>query len=299
MDRDQFLAARMQGVGGSDAAAALGLSPFKTTYQLWAEKTGQLPAEDLDSVERVRFGVLLEDVIANEYAHRYGVKVRRSNQLLKNPAYPWMLANVDRKIEGQRRGLEIKNVDAMAFRLGDWGEPGSDEVPESYLLQCLHYLIVTGFDEWHLAALVGGNRLETFVIRRDAALEELVITGEHAFWEHVEARQAPDFDYDHATTKKLLQQLYPGTDGTEIVLGSDIEQWHTIKQQADALAKRYGDVSDAAKNHLLEALGNAALGRLSDGSAYRRKLVTRKAYSVEDVSYIDMRHVKAKGTSHE
>jgi putative phage-type endonuclease len=292
MDRDQFLAARMQGVGGSDAAAALGLSPFKTTYQLWAEKTGQLPAEDLDDVERVRFGNLLEATIALEYSRRSGVKVRRRNGLLQHPVHPWMIANVDRLIDGKRCGLECKNVDGMAYRMGDWGEPGSDEVPEPYLLQCAHYMCVTGYPEWHLAACVGGNRLVVYFIHRDPVLEEMLIDGEHDFWQHVEARKAPEFDYDHATTKKLLQQLYPGTDGSEIVLGPDIEQWHTVKQQSDSLVKRYDAVSDAAKNHLLEALGNAAIGRLSDGSAYRRKLVTRRAYSVEDVTYVDMRHIK-------
>jgi putative phage-type endonuclease len=292
MDREQFLAARMDGIGGSDAAAALGLSSFKTTFELWLEKTGQLPAVDLDDVERIRFGKLMEAPIADEYEHRNNVKLRRRNQILRNPAYPWMLANIDRQIEGQRCGLEIKNVDGMAYRMGDWGEPGSDEIPEPYLLQCLHYLVVTGFDEWRLAACIGGNRLETFVIHRDHELEEMLIDGEHEFWQRVQTRQAPEPDYAHETTVKVLKRLYPGTDGSEIQFGPDIEQWHTVKQQADALAKRYSDVSEGAKNHLLIAMGEAAIARLPDGSAYRRKLITRKAYSVEEASYMDMRHVK-------
>jgi putative phage-type endonuclease len=293
-DRESWLAERQTGIGGSDAAAALGLSPYKTPFELWLEKTGRAEAENLDEVERVRFGNIMEAPIADEYARRYGVKLRRRNQILRNPAYPWMLANVDRMIVDQRCGLECKNVDAYAYRMGDWGEPLTDEVPEAYLLQCEHYLIVTGFDAWHLAACVGGNRLVTYIIRRDAALEEMIVEGEHAFWQSVESGEAPEPDYAHPTTTVLLKKLYPGTDGSEIAFDADIGQWHAVKQQADALAKRYGDASEAAKNHILEAMGAAAIGRLPDGSAYRRKVIEKKAYTVDATTYVDCRHVKAK-----
>ncbi|MGF6641822.1 YqaJ viral recombinase family protein [Paraburkholderia sp. MM6662-R1] len=213
MQREQWLEARRHGVGGSDAAPALGLSKYKTSYELWLEKTGELPPEDLDEVDRIRFGRLMEDIIAREYARREGVRVRRRTQIIKHPTYPWMLANVDRLIEGERRGLECKNVDAMAYARGDgWGEPGSDQVPDEYLLQCQHYMIVLDYPEWDLAACVGGNRLERYVIRRDPSLEQMIIDGEREFWQRVEQHDAPEPDYAHPTTTALLQRLYPGTD---------------------------------------------------------------------------------------
>lgn len=294
MNREEWLAERMTGIGGSDAAAALGLSHFKTAYELWLEKTRKLAAEDLDEVERIRFGNLMESVIADEYSQRENVKVRRRNQIIKHPKYPWMLANVDRLIDGKRCGLECKNVDGMAYRMGEWGEPGTDEVPDEYLFQCAHYMIVLDYPEWHLAACVGGNKLATYVIRRDPELEQMIVDGEQEFWNHVEHNDAPEPDFAHPTTAKLLQRLYPGTDGTEIILDPSIEYWDRVKHEADGLAKQYDAVSEGAKNHIVAALGNAALGRLPDGSAYRRKAVTRKAYSVEAMTYIDCRHVKAK-----
>ncbi|UIY60042.1 YqaJ viral recombinase family nuclease [Burkholderia cepacia] len=294
MNREDWLEERLSGVGGSDAAAALGLSPYKTTYELWLEKTKQLAAEDLDEVERIQFGRLMEDIIAREYARREGVKVRRRNQIVRHPKYPWMLANVDRLIEGERRGLECKNVDAMAFRMGEWGEPGTDQVPEHYLLQCQHYMIVLDYPEWDLAACVGGNRLEKFVIRRDPELEQMIVDGEHDFWHRVEQHDAPDPDYAHPTTIALLQRMFPGTDGSEIQLDVSLEHWHRVKQMADEQIKQYKDVSDGAKAHLLRAMGAAAVGHLPDGSTYRRKEVTRKAYAVEAATYIDFRHQKAK-----
>jgi putative phage-type endonuclease len=294
MNREQWLAERRHGVGGSDAAAALGLSPYKSTFELWLEKTGEVEPDDIDHVERVHFGRIMEDIIAREYARRMGVKVRRRNEILRHPKYPWMLANVDRIIDGQKRGLECKNVDAMAFRMGEWGEPGSDEVPEDYLLQCQHYMVVLDYPEWHLAACVGGNRLEMFIIRRDAELAEMIIDGERDFWQRVERHDAPELDYSRPDTRLLLAKLYPGTDGTEVGFDEDIEHWHRVKVQATALTKQYSDVADAARNHILAAMGNATFGRLADGSGYRRKTITRKAYEVEAATYVDCRHVKAK-----
>ncbi|MHB9836817.1 YqaJ viral recombinase family nuclease [Paraburkholderia terrae] len=294
MNREQWLAERRHGVGGSDAAASLGLSPYKSTFALWLEKTGEVEPDDIDHVERVHFGRIMEDIIAREYARRMGVKVRRRNEILRHPTYPWMLANVDRIIDGQKRGLECKNVDAMAFRMGEWGEPGTDEVPEDYLLQCQHYMVVLDYPEWHLAACVGGNRLELFIIRRDPELAEMIIDGERDFWQRVERHDAPELDYSRPDTQRLLSKLYPGTDGTEVAFDDDIEHWHRVKVQATALTKQYGDVADAARNHILAAMGNATFGRLADGSGYRRKTITRKAYEVEAATYVDCRHVKAK-----
>jgi putative phage-type endonuclease len=289
--REEWLQQRQQGIGGSDAAAALGLSRFKTQYQLYLEKRGELRAEDLDGKEFIRFGNLMEEVIAREYARRNAVRVRRRNAILAHAKYPWMRANVDRLIEGQRTGLECKNVDAMAFRFGEWGEPGTDEVPDEYLFQCAHYMAVLDYPEWHLAACVGGNKLKTYIIVRDAELEEMLIEQEHAFWTRVQSGERPDPDYAHATTGALLKRLYPGTDASEISLG-DIEHWHKVRRDASAAVKVYEGAIEAANNHILDFMGQAAIGRLPDGSFYRRKEVDRKGYVVEPTTYMDLRHMK-------
>ncbi|CAJ4810485.1 phage-type endonuclease [Burkholderia pseudomallei] len=298
MDREQFLIERKSGVGGSDAAPILGLSPFKTAYEVWLDKTRtELIGNDVDSLERVQFGRLMEDIIAREYARREGVKVRRRHELIRHPRYQWMIANPDRLIEGRRCGLECKNVDSMAFRLGDWGEPGTDQAPDEYVLQCQHYMVVLDYPVWHLAACVGGNRLVTFVIERDKELSEMLIDAEHEFWQHVEERRPPPLDYEHPMSLPLLRRLYPGTNGETMELGEDMVHWHHVKEQADHIVEQYKSVSQVARNHILEAIGSASVGRLPDGSAYRRKVVERKAYAVEAATYVDCRHVKAKDKS--
>ncbi|SIO50843.1 putative phage-type endonuclease [Burkholderia sp. GAS332] len=295
--REQWLADRQAGIGGSDAAAALGLSRYKTAYQLWAEKTGRLEPENLDDVERIRFGNIMEEIIAREYARRNDVRVRRKNAIVSHPKYPFMRASVDRLIEGQRRGLECKNVDSMAFRFGEWGEPGTDQVPDEYLLQCHHYMIVLDYSEWHLAACVGGNTLRTYIIERDAQTEEMLIEQEHAFWQFVASDEAPPADYDHATTEAMFKRLYPGTDGDEIALPPSIAQWHAVKVDADEHIKRYEAVSDAAKNHILETMGNAAIGLLPDGGKYTRKVIKKKEFTVEASSYLKLGYTKPKASN--
>ncbi|MBB5443646.1 MULTISPECIES: YqaJ viral recombinase family protein [unclassified Paraburkholderia] len=293
--REQRLADRQAGIGGSDVAAALGLSRYKTAYQLWAEKTDRLAPENLDDIERIRFGNLMEEIIAREYARRNDVKVQRRNSIITHPKYPFMRANVDRLIVGARRGLECKNVDGMAFRFGEWGEPGTDQVPDEYLLQCHHYMTVLDYSEWHLAACVGGNSLRTYIIERDAETEEMLIEQEHAFWQFVQRDEAPSLDYGHATTEAVLKRMHAGIDGDEIALPPTIADWHAVKLDADDHIKRYEAVSDAAKNHILEALGNAAAGLLPDGGKYTRKLIKKKEFTVEASSYIRLGYTKPKG----
>lgn len=294
--RDAWLQERMLGIGGSDAAAAIGLSRFKTACQLYLEKRGELEPENLDDVEYVRFGNLMEEIIAREYARRNEVKVRRRNQIVSHPKHPWMRASVDRLVEGRRVGLECKNVDAMAFRFGEWGEPGTDEVPEEYLLQCQHYMAVLGYPEWHLAACVGGNRLKTYIIPCDAELQEMLIEREHAFWQRVQSGDRPELDYEHRTTLDLLKRIHPGTDGSEVDL-SPVEHWHKVRVDAAVKAKEYGDMADKAKAHILEVMGRADKGALPDGTHYQRKLITKKPFTCTPEPYVELRHVKPRKTT--
>jgi putative phage-type endonuclease len=294
MDREKWLAERRTGIGGSDCAAALALSSYKSPYQLWAEKRGLLE-DDEPETERMAFGKVMEAVIADRYAVTRGVRVRRSNQILRHPKYPWMIANIDRRIEGERRGLECKNVDVFAHRYGEWGnEEGSDEVPIEYALQVVHYMIVTDLPVFDIAACIGGNRLQVYTIERDAELEELVIDSEAQFWQKVETGEEPEFEYEASSAIGLLKRMHPGSDGTTIELDEGIQHWHEVRLDCAEHIRRYTDAQDAASAHILEAMGNAAIGMLPSGGHYRRKEIVRKRHTVEETKYIDCRFIKPK-----
>ena len=297
MERDAWLELRRSGLGGSDAAAALGESPWLTAYELYLEKTGAVPPRE-ESV-RMRMGRRLEAVIANEYAHVYGVRLRRRHQVIRHPEHDWMFASPDRLIEGQRAGLEAKAVDPMAYRFGTWGEENSDEIPAHYLFQCVHYLACTGYERWYLAALVGGYTLRRYVVERDSELIELLIEREHEFWRRVERREPPELDYSHPTTIPLLKRLHPDIDGSEIALPEIAWHLHEARMHFESKVDNCQRAADAAKAELLEMTGKAAIGRLQTGDWYTRMKVSRSGYEVAPSSHIEFRFHKSRGGHHE
>ncbi len=176
------LEARKLGIGGSDVGAILGICNYRTPLDVYKDKLGLSEPEDLSANDRVHFGNVLEDIVAQEYARREGVSVRRRNQHFAHKQYPFMLANIDRSVDGMRRIVECKTTDKFYAMTDHWGDTGTDQVPETYLLQVAHYMAVLNYDDAHLACLVGGNEYRRFDIERDSELEEMMIEAEKEFW---------------------------------------------------------------------------------------------------------------------
>ena len=222
LDRDQWLEVRKGGIGSSDAAAAVGLNPYKSQLQLWMEKTGrdgQLPVVDpQDDSSPMYWGTLLEPIVAAHYTRRTGHKVRRVNAVLQHPEHPWMLANIDREVTGAPdvQILECKTAGIHGSRL--W----RDGVPEYVQLQVMHQLAVTGKQAADVAVLIGGQELQVFRIERDEALIEQLIALEQQFWGYVERDQQPPADGSDSADL-ALRCLYPRDSGTTLDLSSDLE----------------------------------------------------------------------------
>lgn len=216
MSREEWLNARKKGIGGSDAAAIAGLNKWKSPVAVYLDKTGQAPDQD-QSNESIYWGTVMEDIVAQEFAKRSGLKVRRRNAILKHPDYPYMLANVDRLIVGKQEGLECKT--ASEYLKDEWK---GDEIPASYLIQCQHYMAVTGYQAWWIAVLIGGNKFVYKRIERDEELIQYLIDIEKNFWEnHVLANVPPMFDGSDASSE-LLKVMYPeAVSETEIELPPD------------------------------------------------------------------------------
>ena len=160
-DRDAWLKMRTQGIGGSDAGTIVGLNPWKSKYELWLEKTGQVVPEDISDREPVYWGNRLEDIVAQEFTRQTGKKVRRHG-MVQDEAHPFLFANVDRMVAGEKAGLECKT--ANGFKASLWE---GDEVPASYYCQCQHYMLVTGLPIWYIACLVGGQHYVYKPIKRN------------------------------------------------------------------------------------------------------------------------------------
>lgn len=147
MSHEDWLAERRNSLGGSDIGAILGLNRYATPYTVWAEKTGRLPPQEDN--ESMRQGRDLEQYVAERFVERSGKQLQRYNYLLRSSAAPYLHANIDRRIIGERSGLECKTASALNIKLYAGGE-----FPEGYYAQCVAYLAVTGWERWYLAVLV-------------------------------------------------------------------------------------------------------------------------------------------------
>jgi putative phage-type endonuclease len=182
-----FSVDRSKYIGGSDIGAILGLSRFKTPLEVWMEKTGK-ETKKADSLP-MRFGSFAEDFVAREYSRATGFELIHDESIYIHPEHAFMSAHIDRFVlevgsSSPTRILECKT--ANPFSSGDWGEIGSDEVPMSYLCQCIWYMAITGIEKTDLAVLFGNSDFRIYEIARDLALEALVIAKATTFWnEHV------------------------------------------------------------------------------------------------------------------
>jgi putative phage-type endonuclease len=248
------------GIGGSDAAAAVNLSRWKSPYRLWQEKIGVPTVDDvLADKEQIRFGELLEDIVAREFARRRGVRVQRERQTLRHRDYPFMLAHIDRRIIGSREGLECKTASLRMAR--DWGEEDTDEIPVEYLAQAAHYLAVTGYVVWHVAVLIAGNDYRMYRIERDAELIEALIERERAFWAHVESRTPPE----PTTLDDAFARWPQDTGETRLVtpeIAADVTQLKEYRRTARSLKAQMESCELRIKNFIGGATGlNDEAGR--------------------------------------
>lgn len=206
MSRADWLAIRRSGLGGSDAAAAIGVSPYRSPFEVYSEKRGEREPDDLSDNARVQWGIRLEAVIADAYAEQTGRRVRRINRVLRHATHAHMLGNIDRDVVGEPRGLECKNVgyESAHFSEDAWGPTGSDKVPMPYFIQAQHYMAIK--PDWKivdLAALIAGNELRIYPIERDEVTIAALLKLEAAFWHNVQQGVPPS-----AHTMKEAQERW-------------------------------------------------------------------------------------------
>ena len=252
LTHDEWLDLRRTGIGGSDAGAIMGVSPYKGAFSVWADKMGKLP--HLEDNEAMRQGRDLEDYVARRFAEASGLRVRHEYSMLRSVEHPCMLADIDRRIIGERAGLECKtsrDITMARYRNGDY--------PMEYYCQCLHYLAVTGWDCWYLAVLVYGTDLLIYKICRDEVLDDIeaLIKAEEAFWDsHVVLDQPPAPDALDSTAA-ALGSVYPCEDGTTVCADQDADQALTelaaLKAQRRALDRQITE----RENQIKAAMGEA------------------------------------------
>lgn len=278
-----WLAVRKRGIGSSDAAAAVGLNPYKSQLELWLEKTGRdgsLPKTDPQDEESPAYwGNILEPIVAAHYTKRTGNRVRRINAVLQHPDpdKAWMLANIDREVTGAPdvQILECKTAGINGAKL--W----KDGVPEYVQLQVMHQLGVTGKQAADVAVLIGGQHLDIHRIERDDLLIGRLIELERRFWQYVETDTPPPADGSESADC-ALKALYPSDSGTTVDFRDDrnlsatFADWLSVRQ---TLAETEA-IEAKLKQTLQQAMGEASKALFETGAVTWKKAKDSTGFDV-------------------
>lgn len=288
LDRDQWLQVRKGGIGGSDAAAAVGLSPYKSRLELWLEKTGRdadlVRPDPEDMRAPVYWGTLLEPIVAAAYSRHTGHRVRKVNAVLRHPSVPYMLANLDREVLGAPdvQILECKTAGEFGARL--W----RDGVPEYVQLQVQHQLAVTGKQAAHVAVLLCGQELQVHRIERDDTLIAQLIELEQRFWHLVETDTPPPADGSDSSAA-ALKALWPQDSGAVLDLRGDLEMSATFSDLVALRGLLAGTEKREAelRQRIQQRLGEASVARFDTGEVRWKR---SKDASMLDIDRLSAEH---------
>jgi putative phage-type endonuclease len=247
---EEWLGIRSKYIGGSDASAVIGLTPYASRYSLWAEKTGKVPPFEGNLTTKV--GAYLEQFVADLFEEESGKKVRKKNSTIVNDLYPFACANVDRLVVGEKAFLEIKTTNSIPLmkKLRN-----SDEFPEQYYCQVVHYLAVTGLERAYLAVLINCRELKIYEMERDQAEIDALMGAEEEFWKLVETNTPPSPDGSEATSETITA-LYPNAndDTVDLFAYNDIlRKYLDLTAQIKALTDCKEEVGNMVKAYMKEA----------------------------------------------
>lgn len=260
-DRADWLAKRRQGIGASDAAGVLGVSPWSSPVSLFADK---VLGEQESDTEIMRWGRKLEPLILEAFAEESEREVMPDGRLLRSTRWPFLQCTLDgiQSREGATASVECKNT---RMRL-------TDGVPEHYWIQMQHQLAVTGYRWGSFAVLVMGSEFFWCDVERDDAfIEETLVPACSAFWERVgNEGPTPSADPSDATLA-ALKRIYPEDDGGTVYLPVDYCELDLERQQIALELKGLKERQQGIDNRVKAELGDAAVGLLANGRKFTWK----------------------------
>lgn len=287
-DRDGWLKARKGGIGGSDVAAVLGLSPYKSALELYADKLSVLPASS-EEAEYLQWGRLFEPVILAEYARRTGRAVFAGGEILRSRAHPFLLVTLDgvqiddRHAWGAGPGtVEVKTALQLTTTPGD--RSYEKEIPVAVQLQKQHELLVTGANwgtvvwlpfperrlQWRDCPIHQGSR--------DAIIEACA-----EFWHMVEHRSPPPPD-GTKSSKRALEALFPGCEEASVLLKDGGTHADLHEHLSDQI-KRLTALKDQLTNRVLATMRTSKYLLTGDGRYWSRSLIGPASIAYEREAY--------------
>ena len=268
---------RTKYIGGSDAAACMNMSRWRSKLDVYVEKTGMLPPEDISEKLAVWLGNELEEVVAKRFEKETGKKVRRVNRASTNKDLPdYILCHIDRDVVGEDAILECKTADSSKAK--EWQ---ADEVPTEYVIQCLHNLMVTGAAYCYIACLLGNRKFVWKRIDRDEELIAQIKKAEIDLWEkHVVPKVMPmEFcEFDDETLKKLFPHAVK--DKTVIIDDESVEMKIESIKEIDAQIKALEKEQAILKAEIIALFKDAERIETPNGYSASLKEQAGSTYSV-------------------
>ena len=293
LSRDEWLAYRRCGVGGSDAAAILGISPWRTARDLYYDKLGVAEiVADEDNWVQLEIGTLLEPLVARIFAKKTGLRVYQRKAMFRHPKYPWMLADLDYLVELPDGGTAILEIKTTNYNARDnWWYNGEEIVPVYYETQGRHYMAVMNIDRVYFCCLYGNSKDDVIIrhLDRDEAYEEELIELEEAFWrDHVLSRTPPPYVENGELILESLRRWLGPSDRDAPPAAFGTTQYRLIRrylelQQEKSLrntdVKRIDDELSRVKAQIVAAMGQSNSAVYDSGNGGYRVTYTpiRKA----------------------
>lgn len=210
IDRKEFLLRRKSGIGGSDVAAIMGVSKYRTAYDVWRDKVTDEIREEQSSV--LKIASYLEDYAAKEYEAATGRKTRRLNVELVHDTHKFLKGNIDRQILlDRKRGMGI--LECKALSTYNFRNVKMHGLPADYICQMQHYFLCgNGVYLWGAFAIVNrdSGELLTFEVFPDKQFHEEEIRICVPFWTECVAKNIPPVIESAAENKVSIAPAYTG-----------------------------------------------------------------------------------------
>jgi putative phage-type endonuclease len=279
LSKETWLEYRRTGIGGSDVAAILGVSPYTTSRDLYYDKLGIVSAiDDEDNWVQKEIGHLLEELVAKIFHKKTGYRIFQIKKMFRHPLYPFMIADVDYFVELPDGSIAILEIKTTNYNNTDqWWNGKKETVPLHYDFQGRQYMSVTNLNRVYYCCLYGNTENEVIIrhIDRDLVYESEMIAHEEYFWNnHVQANIPPPYT---EAGKLILESVKrhvgnADTKAPEILLTGDYEtniirflELQGIKQELDEKVKVINSQLTGIKGLIADAMGKSCLASCNVG----------------------------------
>jgi len=290
LSREEWLDFRKKGLGGSDLAAIIGISPYRSALAVYYDKVGEAPG--LEDNLAMELGRELEPFLRRKFekwmvAHEgHEVEVLEEKYILQHLENKWMLANIDGKFEHPELGLcglELKT--AGEYQREHWE---NEQLPDDYYCQVQWYLAVTGLQTWYVGYLLGNRLFNGLKVPRNEAVIEKLITRGKDFWENNVLAKVPPAPGGFNCDMDILKKLYPEEERAKTIELHDIQDVYDEYKQLIKQQKEIELEISAIKQLFMSRMGIAEVA-LVGTKKITWKMVHRSGYTVEPTSFRQFR----------